>query len=144
MGADPVTVAETLVNNPPVHKPTDTNPTNPVNPFKPLPLSIEHTHVNINRLAKLLDGYPDQYQVDYILHGLRHGFDIGFKGQILEHVPRNNKSARDNYTKVTLAINKEVTRGHTAGPFAAPPFPINRTSLPLELPLSRMARAGWC
>ena len=106
----------------------DTNPTNSVNPFKPLPLSIEHTHVNINRLAELLHGYPDQYQVEYILRGLRHGFDIGFKGQILEHVPRNNKSARDNYTKVTLAINKEVTRGHTAGPFAAPPFPINHIS----------------
>jgi hypothetical protein len=106
---------------------SQTTPT-PHNPFKPLPLSVENTFVNIPRFAELLKGYPDGHQVEYILHGLRHGFDIGFAGQISEQARGNNRSARDNHVKVTLAINKEITRGHTAGPFSHPPFPVNHIS----------------
>ena len=124
MAVKPAVAESVLVNSPIVNN----SLINQGNPFKPLPLSVENTHVNITRFAELLHGHPDRHQVEYILHGLRHGFDIGFQGQILGHTPRNNKSARDNHIKVTLAINKEISRGHTAGPFHQPPFQVNHIS----------------
>ena len=86
-------------------------------PFKPLPSQIENTYINIPRFAELLRGHPDGYMVEYILHGLKHGF----AGDIHRGAQRN-RSARDNAVQVTLATNKEVNRGHTAGPFPSP-FP---------------------
>ena len=75
-----------------------------------------------------LRGHPDRGLVNYILTGLRHGFDIGFNGVLNPVFRRNNKSARANPEKVTMAINKEIQRGHTAGPFPTPPFPTNHIS----------------
>ena len=64
--------------------------------FKPLPLTVEDIHVNIKRFSELLKGHPDGPLVQYILHGLRHGFNIGFKGTLDQSCLKNNKSARDN------------------------------------------------
>ena len=83
---------------------------------------IENKFVNILRFEHLLKGYPNKFLVDFILHGFRHGFNLGFRGLINEQPLKNNKSARDNPTKVSEAINKELERGHTAGPFLSPPF----------------------
>ena len=91
--------------------------------FKPLPDRVENIHVNILRFEELLAGYPDKYHVEYVLHGLRNGFNLGFQGTINEHVFKNNKSARDSSDLVSKAIAKEVERGHTAGPFNSRPFP---------------------
>ena len=91
--------------------------------FKPLPLYIENKFVNILRLEQLLKRYPNKFLVDFILHGFRHGFNLGFRGVINEQPLKNNKSARDNPSKVSEAINKELERGDTAGPFLSPPFP---------------------
>ena len=96
--------------------------------FKPLPTVIENTYINIPRLTGLLRGHPDKYLVEYMLDGLQNGFNLGFTGQIQQIPLRNNKSARDNPIQVTLAINKEVSRGHTAGPFLSPPFHLNHIS----------------
>ena len=60
--------------------------------------------------------------VNYIIDGLRNGFDIGFTGQGTESRPNNLKSAQQNKDAVQQAINKEISRGHTAGPFPDPPF----------------------
>ena len=84
---------------------------------------IENTFVNISNFEKLLKGYPDKNLVEFILHGFRHGFNLGFRGTINEQPLKNNKSARDMPNKVSKAIAKEVERGHTAGPFLYPPFP---------------------
>ena len=91
--------------------------------FRPLPVIIENTFVNIEKFEFLLHGYPDSSLVHFILNGFRHGFNLGFRGLINEKPLKNNKSARDNPEKVSEAIAKEVDRGHTAGPFHAPPFP---------------------
>ena len=56
----------------------------------------------------LLKGYPNKYLVEFILHGFRHGFNLGFRGTINEQPLRNNKSARDMPDKVSAAIAKEV------------------------------------
>ena len=61
--------------------------------------------------------------VEYIVDGLRNGFDIGFTGQFSPTFPKNLKSATENKHLIQEAINKEVSRGHTAGPFPHPPFP---------------------
>ena len=77
---------------------------------------------------ELLREHPDRRLVDYIVDGLRNGFDIGFSGQGTESRPRNLKSALQNKDAVQQAINKEITRGHTAGPFPDPPFPLTHCS----------------
>ena len=79
-------------------------------------------------LAMYLRGHPNPQLVKYILTGLSTGFDLGFNGTLVQIHRRNNKSARDNHDGVTLAIQKDLTRGHTAGPFSHPPFPINHVS----------------
>lgn len=76
----------------------------------------------------LLRDHPDRALVDYVVHGLRFGFDIGFSGPDLPTRPQNLKSARENKAPVQQAINKEIARGHTAGPFPDPPFPITHCS----------------
>ena len=67
--------------------------------------------------------HPDQPLVEYIVDGLRFGFDIGFKGAFSPTFPRNHKSADENKSLVQDAVNREISRGHTAGPFPHPPFP---------------------
>ena len=94
----------------------------------PLPLGIVNNHVDINTLAFYLRGHPDPQLVNYVLTGLRHGFDLGFNGNLTPVARNNNKSARENPTEVTKAIIKELSRGHTAGPFPSPPFPVNHIS----------------
>ena len=91
--------------------------------FRPLPFYIENRYVNIPVFENLLRGYPDKYLVEFILNGLRNGFNLGFRGTINELPLRNNKSARDIPDKVSQAIAKEISRGHTAGPFTEKPFP---------------------
>ena len=86
-------------------------------------MNIENSYVNMFNFETLLKGYPNKYLVEFILHGFRYGFNLGFRGTINEQPLRNNKSARDIPDKVSAAIAKEVQRGHTAGPFAQPPFP---------------------
>ena len=67
--------------------------------------------------AKLVEGYPDKKLRDAVLNGLRNGFDIGFNGIAFPTAPRNLRFARDNEEQVSAAVQLEVTRGHTAGPF---------------------------
>ena len=94
----------------------------------PLPHSIVNNHVNIDAFAFYLRGHPDPQLCNYVITGLRHGFDLGFNSTLTPVARQNNKSARDNPTEVTKAIMKEISRGHTAGPFLFPPFPVNHIS----------------
>ena len=110
--------------------------------YNPLPDTIVHNHVNIDTLEYYLRGHPDPHLVQYVLTGLRIGFDLGFNGSLAPIRRNNNKSARDNRAKVTQAIFKEVSRGHTAGPFPHPPFPINHIS-PLGAAPKMMDHADW-
>ena len=62
--------------------------------------------------------------VNFVVQGLKYGFDIGFRGQTVPTQPKNLRSAMDNEELVTQAILKEIRRGHTAGPFSDPPFTV--------------------
>ena len=89
--------------------------------FNPLPNGI-CTPVNVNRLYEFLVFHPDQTLVNYIINGFIYGFDIGYSGPITEGQSKNLLSARNNPDAVHTAINKELVRKHTSGPFNAPPF----------------------
>ena len=89
--------------------------------FSPLPSGII-SPVNVNLLQHVLSTHPHRRLVDYVLNGFRFGFDIGFVGDISSSRPRNLLSARQNPTPVFAAICKELSRGHTSGPFRCPPF----------------------
>ena len=94
-------------------------------PRNPLPQHIVNRHIDTNTLELYLRGHPQPHIVNYVLTGLRYGFDLGFNGILTPIHRKNNKSARDNPKEITQAIAKELTRGHTAGPFPYPPFPVN-------------------
>ena len=89
--------------------------------FNPLP-NHPITPIDINKLSELLVGHTDKGAVQFITDGLTHGFNIGYWGTYSSTRPRNLRSAREHAAAVSIAIRKELDRGHTAGPFRAPPF----------------------
>ena len=56
------------------------------------------------------------------MHGLYNGFDIGFTATSHITKPKNLKSAGSNETSVDVAIDKELARDHTSGPFRYSPI----------------------
>ena len=91
-------------------------------------MPVPPSPVNIARLAQHLHHHPDRSMVKYLIDGFCDGFDIGYSGPITLGVDKNLKSARDNWQAVTTAVEKEVSRGHTLGPFNAPPFSVSHIS----------------
>ena len=87
----------------------------------PLPTNII-SQVNTLKLSALLSSHPDKYLVQYVMDGLSNGFDIGFNGISSITRPRNLLSSCENKIKISEAIDKELVRGHTSGPFPSPPF----------------------
>ena len=85
-------------------------------------ISTTLSPVNVELLGKLLKNHPNQELVDYVLFGLEHGFSLGFQGDVLQSTGRNLKSAHQNSEAVSKSIAVEVERGHTVGPFPAPPL----------------------
>ena len=50
------------------------------------------------------------------------GADLGYTGPAISTHRPNNQSARTQEAAVTAAIQLELDRGHTAGPYTSPPF----------------------
>ena len=84
--------------------------------------------INVNYFELLLRSHSDRILVNYILDGLRAGFDIGYLGSSVASQPKNLRSAFQHRHLLATAVDKEVQRGHTAGPFSHPPFPITHCS----------------
>ena len=91
--------------------------------FNPLPLTVV-SPINVDVLERFLAGYPCPSTSRYLITGFRYGFDIGFRGSFEDPNarPRNLLSARENVAQVSEAVLKELSRGHTSGPFPYPPF----------------------
>lgn len=85
-------------------------------------LPVSSSPVNPHRLRYVLQHHPNRNVVEYLYNGLVNGFDIGYRGPILDGVTKNLKSASAHPEEVTSILNKEVQRGHTLGPFAVKPF----------------------
>ena len=90
--------------------------------FFPLPDTI-NTPINIENFERCLRTHPDQSSVTYLVNGLRHGFDIGYRNPHVAMAPPNLLSATQHEHAVTAAIRKEVDLGHLAGPFQESPLP---------------------
>ena len=110
------------------HKHLEDSDLDPSPPFKNLPPCAQNHHVNIMNISHELRNHPDQSAVTQLLNGLKYGFDIGFRGNFSDTFPKNNSSALKNSEQVSISINKEIQRGHTAGPFIEPPFKHNHIS----------------
>ena len=82
----------------------------------------------VHILASLLQSHPERTMVEYLVAGFSHGFAIGFRGIATNTTPTNLASSRHSSAEVSRAVATEVSRGHTAGPFVAPPFPITHCS----------------
>ena len=79
-------------------------------------------------LEQMLQHHPDRDLVGFLVNGFRHGFDIMYAGPLIASQTRNLRSASTHEDKVSDAIDTEVLRGHTSGPFNSPPFPVTHCS----------------
>ena len=79
-------------------------------------------------LAQILRLHPDQSLVSYLVQGFSQGFSLGVRGSVSQDRTNNLQSALSNPLATSHAIQKEVSRGHTHGPFSRPPFQPCHTS----------------
>ncbi|RXN20392.1 poly [Labeo rohita] len=87
------------------------------------------TPVNISHLAIELALHPDKEFTNYLLSGLRHGFNPGVECVLSQNKICNNlQSALAEPDVVNDLIKKEVNSGFMIGPFDNPPFEVFRIS----------------
>ena len=87
--------------------------------------SLDHpsTPVNIVSLSAELKHHPDKQFIANLIHDLQWGCNIGYAGPRSARITPNLKSAYLHPEAVSAALVKEVSNGHTAGPFPTPPIP---------------------
>ena len=91
--------------------------------FTPSSLSPPATPINIAHLSAELKSHPCQQFATDLLHDLQWGCCLGYNGPRSARITPNLKSALLHPHAVSEALAKEVSRGHTAGPFLEPPIP---------------------
>ncbi|KXJ26736.1 hypothetical protein AC249_AIPGENE9228 [Exaiptasia diaphana] len=89
----------------------------------PLPTVRDVSPLRAEVFAYELRNHPDQRQVEFVLSGIRHGFQLGFQSKPLQPAARNKQSALDHPDIVDEYLRNEVRLGRVAGPFRQPPFP---------------------
>ena len=80
------------------------------------------TPIDIHKFASYLQGHPDHTTVNHLLTGFSQGFKIGYSGPRAPKEYSNLPCANINPSIIDKNVLKEVTLGHTAGPFHIPPF----------------------
>ncbi|XP_033724564.1 uncharacterized protein LOC117314606 [Pecten maximus] len=87
------------------------------------------TPLNIERLAEELQNHPDRHFVDYLIEGLKQGFDTKVSTTSLPTKEcKNLQSANNNATIVDTLISSELEKGFLCGPFQRLPFEHYRVS----------------
>jgi len=76
--------------------------------------------------------HPDRKFASDLVHDLQFGCRIGYQGPRHHRITPNLKSTLLHPDAVTEALLKEVSRGHTTGPFSSLPLPTLQCS-PLGL-----------
>ena len=89
------------------------------------------TPINIPTLQHYLQDHPNQSAVTWLLSGFSQGFKIGYTGPRAPKEFPNLPCARANPMIIDKNMLKEVSLGHTAGPFLSPPLP-NLQVYPIE------------
>ncbi|CAH3179448.1 unnamed protein product, partial [Porites lobata] len=84
------------------------------------------TPIDISKFASYLQGHPDHTTVNHLLTGFCQGFKIGYSGPRAPKEYSNLPCANINPSIIDKNMLKEVTLGHTAGPFHVPPSPTCR------------------
>ena len=90
------------------------------------PVHVIHTPVNVARLASLLATHPDTSFSHYVIDGMSHGFNVGYRGQpplmASSQSAPNHPSALQNKSFVSSYLMACCESNETAGPFSSPPF----------------------
>ena len=92
--------------------------------FENLDIKNLVTPVNINNLEQLLkeSGY-DKGKTEKLIHGFRHGFEIGYRGdRKIKRTAPNLKFNIGTKTDLWNKVMKEVEKKRYAGPFKDIPF----------------------
>ena len=80
-------------------------------------LPVFSSPVNPHRLHYVLQNHPNRNVVEYLFNGLVDGFDIGYRGPILNGITKNLKSASAHPEEVTSILKKEVAKTSHSRPF---------------------------
>jgi hypothetical protein len=72
----------------------------------------------LHQFACELQSHPDRSKVDYVLSGIAHGFDIGFRPQFPVTSAQKNKASATAHPEIVDAY-----LGWVAGPFLSSPLP---------------------
>ena len=86
------------------------------------------TPLNANNFLWELQSHPNNEFCDYIVSGIREGFDLGVKGNLVSFSSGNMKSANQHSDVVSKYIATETKAGRIKGPFKTPPFSTFRCS----------------
>ena len=80
--------------------------------------------LNLRQFSTELRFHPDRGKVNYVLHGIARGFDIGFSPQSpLTSARKNKASAYEHPEVVDAYLRNEVSLGRVSGPFDSSPLP---------------------
>ena len=80
------------------------------------------TPIDVTRLKKELQDFPDQLLVSHLCQELQEGTRIGYTGPRKPRLSENLPSAYKNAAVVSETLAKEIALGRVAGPFSNPPF----------------------
>ena len=80
-----------------------------------------HTPISSHHLLQLASPHTDPTLLHVVVDRLVNGADIGYTGPLTSSHRPNNSSARNHPSEMSTALDREVARGHTAGPFPSPP-----------------------
>ena len=86
-------------------------------------IPVTPSPVNVPLLSRLLTNHPDRRLCDMVVSRFLSGADIGYRGGPAGRFCPNNRSATMRPDAVSRAIQAEIERGHTYGPFRSPPLP---------------------
>ena len=87
------------------------------------------TPINIDKLETELENHPDRNFVQFLINGLRHGFDTGVRFPPQKSLECENLlSARKDPDFVTEELQREKDKGYVIGPFDQSPYEIYRVS----------------
>ncbi len=80
--------------------------------------------INLTNFELQLMSHPDRCKVDYVLNGLRFGFQLGFQQHLckLKSATSNCPSANEHPAVIDEHLNKEISLGRVFGPTQTPPL----------------------
>ncbi|XP_055349958.1 uncharacterized protein LOC129596648 [Paramacrobiotus metropolitanus] len=81
------------------------------------------TPLRADAFARLLADHPNAHLRQLIVTTLRTGADIRYTGPQQGRYTKNSLSARIHHAALLQSIKKEVSLGHSVGPFPNPPLP---------------------